>query len=1227
MFRTEYFFGDPSELLKIFKRIIIPLVIISQAIFPQTNNLNVEFKKVSISDTTVLRGKTAGFPNPVLSVITVRDKNGRYVHGLADSSRWLRAEDTAENGEKVDNIWKVILEYHKENVSIPANNNVKLMNPEYMVTEVPRLEGYGASVALAMDYSGSINNLEVIEDAAKQFIRQISNDDKIAVIKITDSIKVYQTFTSDTTLLINAIDTPTPDRSGTALFKGVYKALEQCVNQPGRRVVIVYSDGMDDKGGITLEQLIEFANENDIAIYSIGIGSGSDIDEVSLRTMAYSTGGTYTRANRADDISAIYLSIYRDIQGYYILATTTTDQRTNGTWRIVDVTVRDQDSNEGRGQGEYYVPFTPRNVRISKKAVTKSFVVENGDTLLFTSAGDTVNYEIMVLNQGPGVAEDILITDQISDSLKFLKFTVQPDDVTGNRAVWNIPMLNTGESIKIGYTAKVNDIMPQEKVALLNTATVSEPFDSDLSDNSVQVRVYSAGNPDFTVKCIKPNFVPSPHYPLQINAYVYNKGNADAENLFTVYFFADNYSNMIAVDSVSTLQAGDSVLVTGTWRNPPEGIYNIKVYADYTQEVAELSETNNEDTCSVTIGITQVDLQIEQVSYLVSYNGINGSFPEHIITRARVFDQNNNYISDLASRASWAGTAGKADNGLTVGDIWYKLKEYHKGDPSTPDNSNVRPSMQITEVDTSNPSDMASRYYLISHFSSDTIQNKIWRTVELGVSINSIKDTDTEDYLSPDGAADLAISQFIKTRQYSVNGSDTTFFVQPQDTVDFNIFIRNVGHKNVSASLVSNYLPPFCKVISSSPDVSNTKGDTVLWNIGYMNIRETKKIEFKCLVDTLRLAGATVFKDIVVLSSVQDTIYSNNRDSSFITYVPLQGGDLGIIKKSVTDSITVTDSDTLKIAGPGQTVIYHIKVTNKGQLACEDIEFTDVIPDRLNLKSFTGAEYTLTGDTLKWQLSKLKPNGASKEFSYECVVDSLMPPWDIMQVNGVRVFSLSDTLLNNNFAQDSVLCVGPAVPDPGIKATPSEIEPGDSIKVEVMSPIDAVWWDLTVSYEDGSQNSTYADQFISSTDLKSKVWVTVNPDLTDTRMRTTSTEEHIVITLYTKDMWDVEYSASSSVLVKSSNQFFLDKNKFIPDQESELGMRFRLTSNRRAEIKVYDISGAYIATVFDAPALAGWNHTTWNGKDGSGRNAGSGLYVAVLISGNYHKARKFILIR
>ena len=74
-------------------------------------------------------------------------------------------------------------------------------------------------------------------------------------------------------------------------------------------------------------------------------------------------------------------------------------------------------------------------------------------------------------------------------------------------------------------------------------------------------------------------------------------------------------------------------------------------------------------------------------------------------------------------------------------------------------------------------------------------------------------------------------------------------------------------------------------------------------------------------------------------------------------------------------------------------------------------------------------------------------------------------------------------------------------------------------------------------------------------------------------------------------------------------------------------MRFMLNSNRYAEIRIHDIAGGYVADAYSGAALAGRNTAVWDGRDADGRNVGSGLYVAILTSGDFQKARKFVLVR
>jgi hypothetical protein len=206
--------------------------------------------------------------------------------------------------------------------------------------------------------------------------------------------------------------------------------------------------------------------------------------------------------------------------------------------------------------------------------------------------------------------------------------------------------------------------------------------------------------------------------------------------------------------------------------------------------------------------------------------------------------------------------------------------------------------------------------------------------------------------------------------------------------------------------------------------------------------------------------------------------------------------------------------------------------------------------------------------------------------------------------------------------------VGVAPAPPQISVTPEVVTPGDSVLVQVMTPIAARTWDISIFYESGEENDTYGDGFIAATTLVPGEWTTVVPRFGETRMSTGEGEEILRFVLETVDeQWGEPYQAADSVTVRSADAFMLDENVFRPQAHGSLRMPFMLNSNRRAQLIVYDISGAYIQTVYDGMAMAGWNYPTWDGRDEEGRLVGSGIYVSVLTSGDFQQARKFIIVR
>ncbi|MBN2415013.1 VWA domain-containing protein [bacterium] len=468
--------------------ILLFVFLLASAGQAQQDSLRVTFKNVAITD-SIYRAVQARFPHYILSLLAIENSDSGSVHNLADTTRFLRPHEIAMNGDTVDTIWRRILEYHRDDPGKPADNNVKHITPDYMVTELYDVEGYGLSAALVMDYSGSMeNDIYVSEAAARSFVNYMTPNDSIAIIKFTGKVVMYQDFTNERALLYDAISRSSDDRNFTAVYDAVYTALvahEDQSGKAGRRVVVVYTDGADNYSSHSLANVIAKAREDNIAVYSIGLGTSIDSEsEVSLRAMADSTGGFYQYAETVNDLETVYRKIVEKIKGFYVLAHATTDSMYNGTWRTIDVTV-DDGTAAGRGRGEYYVPFVAVDARVSKRVETPMQpVISGADTTWYMSALDTALFEVTVTNtHSYATADSVYLTDTFPDSLRIVDFETQPTDVLGDGYGWYIGPLKAGGSRVIRYRATVDTLATFQLLPLHNTVMVTCVADSFAANN------------------------------------------------------------------------------------------------------------------------------------------------------------------------------------------------------------------------------------------------------------------------------------------------------------------------------------------------------------------------------------------------------------------------------------------------------------------------------------------------------------------------------------------------------------------------------------------------------------------------------------------------------------------------------------------------------------------------------------------------------------------------
>ena len=74
-------------------------------------------------------------------------------------------------------------------------------------------------------------------------------------------------------------------------------------------------------------------------------------------------------------------------------------------------------------------------------------------------------------------------------------------------------------------------------------------------------------------------------------------------------------------------------------------------------------------------------------------------------------------------------------------------------------------------------------------------------------------------------------------------------------------------------------------------------------------------------------------------------------------------------------------------------------------------------------------------------------------------------------------------------------------------------------------------------------------------------------------------------------------------------------------------IRFSLTRGGRVRVTVYNVAGARIRSLVDAPLEAGPHVVRWDGKDDRGRDAGSAAYFIRMDAPGGSETRKAILLR
>ena len=99
-------------------------------------------------------------------------------------------------------------------------------------------------------------------------------------------------------------------------YDGIYYANSEFIaySPPdASKVMIVLTDGYDNASMVTPEAVIQTARDNNIIIYTVGVGS---VNTAVLTSIASSTGGAYYSASNFSQLEGIFERLEEDIDLY-----------------------------------------------------------------------------------------------------------------------------------------------------------------------------------------------------------------------------------------------------------------------------------------------------------------------------------------------------------------------------------------------------------------------------------------------------------------------------------------------------------------------------------------------------------------------------------------------------------------------------------------------------------------------------------------------------------------------------------------------------------------------------------------------------------------------------------------------------------------------------------------------------------------------------------------------
>jgi VWFA-related protein len=275
--------------------------------------------------TTGEQGTEKIFVRRVRLPITVTDKKGQFVGGLTKDDFTILEDKVPQAIETF-------------------SDDLALTTPLY--------------IAVLMDTSPSTaGKLKFQQESAMNFIQTVvkPRKDRVLFGTFDDEVTLLQDFTDRLDLLDKAVYSVKKMGKQTALFDAIWQFCDEKMRSvPGRRVLLIVSDGEDTYSRANIRDAIDIAQRTETTIFAISTKAGflstvpgveagqvADKKDRDLQTLAEETGGFAFFTGDMLSLERSFTKISKELRAQYLVTYNPTNKSYDGTFRRIDVKLSD----------------------------------------------------------------------------------------------------------------------------------------------------------------------------------------------------------------------------------------------------------------------------------------------------------------------------------------------------------------------------------------------------------------------------------------------------------------------------------------------------------------------------------------------------------------------------------------------------------------------------------------------------------------------------------------------------------------------------------------------------------------------------------------------------------------------------------------------------------------------------------------------------------------------